>query len=73
MVGSFLGWRGVILSLVVSFVVGAFIAGLVAIERRSFRNQRVPFGPFFALGALLVTIYGEDLIRFYLEFIHWNN
>ncbi|MCA9391851.1 prepilin peptidase [candidate division WWE3 bacterium] len=54
------------LSLYLSFVIGGVVAlSLVAAKRKKI-GQTVPFGPFMALGALVVLFFGPQLIRLYL-------
>lgn len=67
MIGAFLGWRAVLLTLVLSSFVGA-VAGYVAL-RLSGKDVRepIPFGPFLALGALVYMLGGDELVRWYLE------
>jgi leader peptidase (prepilin peptidase)/N-methyltransferase len=53
MIGAFLGWRAVLLTLVLSSFTGALIGiGLLATSRGHMRDA-LPFGTFLALGALV--------------------
>ncbi len=67
MMGAFVGWQKVLLI----FLGGAVIGMIVSIVWMSFsskiRDQRViPFGPFLAMAALIVIIYGDSILRFYI-------
>lgn len=66
MIGAFLGWKAVILTLVLSSFVGA-IVGYAAL-RLSGKDVKepIPFGPFLALGALMYMLGGEELVSWYL-------
>lgn len=66
MIGAFLGWKAVVLTLVLSSFVGA-IVGYAAL-RLSGRDvqEPIPFGPFLALGALVYMLGGEELVNWYL-------
>ncbi|MEJ5378249.1 MAG: A24 family peptidase [bacterium] len=66
MIGAFLGWKAVILTLVLSSFVGA-VVGYAAL-RLSGKDVRepIPFGPFLALGALVYMLGGEELVQWYL-------
>jgi len=63
MVGSFLGWKGALLTIMLGAFIGS-VAGLVLIVIRKHKMDRViPFGPFLALGALMTTFYGPDIFH----------
>jgi leader peptidase (prepilin peptidase)/N-methyltransferase len=67
MVGAFLGWK---LALV-AFFLGVLLGGLMAVallaSGRRKRKDRVPFGPFLAVGSVLSLFWGEGLLRWYLS------
>lgn len=61
MIGAFLGWRGVLLSLVLGATAGAVVGvGLIAAGRGS-RDTELPFGAFLCAGALPALVWGEVL------------
>jgi len=62
-IGAFLGWKGVVFSLMVSSVIGSAV-GLAAIVlgRRAW-SSRVPYGPYLALAAVLWLFGGGELVR----------
>lgn len=67
MIGAFLGWKGVLLTLFAgSFLGAAFGLLIMALEHRSSKHA-IPFGPFLAAGALIYLFYGQELIGLYLE------
>ncbi len=69
MVGSFLGWKGALLTIMLGAVTGS-VVGIALIALRRHRMDRViPFGPFLALGAVVTTFYGFDIISWYLGLI----
>lgn len=66
MIGAFLGWKSVILTIVLSSFIGSIIGvALMVWKGRDFKYA-IPFGPFLSIGALISLCYGEDLIRWYL-------
>jgi len=68
MIGAFLGWRGVLVTLVLGSFTGAVIGiGLMAVRGADSRVP-IPFGPFLALGALCALFFGDALIHWYLHF-----
>jgi len=80
MIGAFLGIRGSIFSLFAGALQGLVIGGGLMIFSRSdknteagpgkpggFRKQKIPFGPFLAIGALEYFFWGERIIEKYIE------
>ena len=66
MVGSFVGWKGVLLTL----LLGALLGSLVFVPL-SFKSKRlVPFGVFLALGAAVTFVFGDAIVQWYLQFLH---
>lgn len=68
MVGAFLGWRGVVVTLFFASVAGA-LAGvaLTVFFGRSMRSK-LAFGTFLALAAFAASLIGDALMNWYL---HW--
>lgn len=66
--GFFLGWPDILFATAFAFVIGAVI-GLVtiAVGKRTMKGS-LPFGPFFALGATVVFLFGYQLLRWYMRF-----
>ncbi len=65
-VGAFLGFSGVIVTLVVGTLAGSLVGlALVAARRGSF-SAKLPFGVFLAAGGLVALFAGPALIAFYL-------
>ncbi len=68
MIGAFLGWQAVLVTLVLSSFAGALVGlGLMAIQRGSMRLA-LPYGTFLALGAVAAMLVGEPLIAWYVGF-----
>ncbi len=67
MIGAFLGWKAVILTILLSSLIGSIVGVvLILIKGKDFKYA-IPFGPFLSLGAALSLFFGEDLIRWYLH------
>ncbi len=66
MVGAFLGWKMVLLTILFASVVGAAIGILMKL---STGKEYIPFGPFLSLGALCALFFGENFLRWYLTFL----
>jgi leader peptidase (prepilin peptidase)/N-methyltransferase len=67
MVGMFLGWRGVLVTVLLGSLLGVLIVGPVALVRRE-RYLKLPFGVFLALGAVVAFVIGDAIIRWYVGF-----
>ena len=68
LIGVHLGWMGlrhVVLGLFLAFLTAAVTGiALIATSVRS-RKDKVPFGPFLALGAVLAVLFGGPIIAWY--------
>jgi leader peptidase (prepilin peptidase)/N-methyltransferase len=66
--GVALGWLDlghVLLGLFLGFLTASVVSlTLIGLRLRS-RKDRIPFGPFLALGGLLAMLFGEPLLRWY--------
>jgi len=65
MIGAFLGWRQVLLSFFLAVGVGACLSLLLIATGVLSRKDRIPFGPFLALGAVVALFGGDGLIDWY--------
>jgi leader peptidase (prepilin peptidase)/N-methyltransferase len=66
LIGAFVGWRGVIVTILVGCLAGS-AAGLSLIAlRRIGRRQHIPFGPFLSLGAVVALFWGDAIVRWYV-------
>ncbi|MCK8825281.1 prepilin peptidase [Fuchsiella alkaliacetigena] len=72
MIGSFLGARLALLSLVLGSLIGSLLFLPFLVIGVKGRKDRVPFGPLIALGAIIMILKGEELIAWYLNFFSIN-
>lgn len=63
-IGAFLGWQAVLFTLAIATVVGALF-GLLQMLRQ--KENRIKFGPFLAVGAVIYLICGQQMINWYLN------
>jgi len=66
MIGAFLGWKAVILTILSSSLIGSITGIIVMVLKGKDFKYAIPFGPFLSLGAVISLFYGENLIRWYL-------
>ncbi len=67
MIGAFLGWKGVLLTLVFGSVLGAAVGALLMALFGKDTKYAIPFGPFLSAGALVYLFYGDPIIGWYLN------
>jgi leader peptidase (prepilin peptidase)/N-methyltransferase len=63
--GIFLGWKGIILAMIVGSVVGAVVSLMLIALKRKKRKDLIPFGPFLCLGILVAAVLGPEIIKWY--------
>ena len=68
MIGAFLGWKAVILTIFLSSLIGSIVGVLIMILKGKNFKYAIPFGPFLSLGAILSLFWGEQIVRWYLTF-----
>lgn len=69
LVGAFLGWRAVIVTILVGCLAGSAVGLTLIALKRLHRRQHVPFGPFLSLGAVVALFWGEWLMAWYFGFL----
>jgi len=68
MLGAFLGWQKVLFVFIASAVLGLIGAVvMIIISRHARETHQIPFGPFLAAAAVIALLFGDSLIRIYLE------
>jgi leader peptidase (prepilin peptidase)/N-methyltransferase len=66
MIGAFLGWKAVILTILLGSLVGSLIGVIVMVIKGKDLKYAIPFGPFLSLGAVISLFYGGNIISWYL-------
>ena len=66
MIGAFLGWTNVLLTILISSFLGSVVGIFLMLFHGKDRKYPVPFGPFLAMGAILSLFFGREMIRWYL-------
>lgn len=69
MVGSFLGWKGALLTIMLGALAGSVAGILLILFKRHKMEKVIPFGPFLAVGSIAAMFYGPDIISWYLGLI----
>ncbi|MGC9502093.1 prepilin peptidase [Baaleninema sp.] len=66
-IGAWLGWKLMLLGGFLGCAVGACVGGLAMALGWLGRSQPMPFGPFLALGGAIAALWGDAIVRGYLE------
>ena len=66
MIGAFLGWKLVLVTLVFSSVLGSIIGMIVIAARKGGMKYALPYGTFLALGALVASLAGDAIVDWYV-------
>lgn len=65
--GLWFGWKHLLLLIMLSFISGALISVALLAFKIKGRKEAIPFGPFIALAAYLTSLFGNELILWYLN------
>ena len=67
MVGSFLGWKQTLLTLILASIGGAVVGVFFIIFKKKDLQHALPFGTFLAPAAFVAFLYGQKIIDAYLS------
>ena len=67
MIGAFLGWKAVILTIFLSSLIGSITGIMMMILKGKNFKYAIPFGPFLSLGAVVALFYQNEIISWYLQ------
>jgi leader peptidase (prepilin peptidase) / N-methyltransferase len=65
MIGAFLGWQSVFVTLMVASLIGSLIGVALMLYQRADTKLAIPFGPFLACGALVYLFFGDRILALY--------
>jgi leader peptidase (prepilin peptidase)/N-methyltransferase len=69
MLGAFLGWKAVLVTVILASFSGAVVGlAMMAVQRGSMKYA-LPFGTFLAIGAVIAMFVGEPLVAWYAGFL----
>lgn len=64
--GLFLGAGWVAMALMLSFILGGVVSGVLLATRKIGRRGHIPFGPFLAAGGLITVLWGTQIWNWYV-------
>ncbi len=62
--GALLGWPAILLALFCGVLAGGLTSGVLLLSRHIGRKERIPYGPFLALGGILVIFWQIGLLGY---------
>jgi leader peptidase (prepilin peptidase) / N-methyltransferase len=68
MIGAFLGWQLMLLTLILGSFMGSLIGVALMASKRGGMKTALPFGTFLAIGALVSAVAGDAILEWYLRF-----
>ena len=68
MIGAFLGWQLMLLTLVFASLLGSVVGVGLIVSRRGDLKSALPFGTFLAVAAIVAAFVGEPIVRWYAGF-----
>jgi len=69
MIGTLVGWQGVLFTIFVSSAVGTIIGMTVMLVKGKNMKFAVPFGPFLSIGAVTYIFFGKRVIFWYFSLL----
>jgi len=69
-IGLLMGWPDTLMAIMIAFIVGAIVGILMLVSKKKKFKDILPFGPFIALGVIMVVYFGHDIISLYFRFLH---
>jgi leader peptidase (prepilin peptidase)/N-methyltransferase len=68
LIGAFLGWKLVLLTLALGSFLGSFVGVGLIVARRGDMKLALPFGTFLAIAAMISASVGDSLVAWYMGF-----
>ena len=68
MIGAFLGWKAVILTIFFSSLIGSITGIIMMLLKGKDFKYAIPFGPFLSVGAVVALFYQNEIITWYLQY-----
>lgn len=65
--GAFLGWERTILAMFFAILGGGGWGLWLLVRKQAGPKDHFPFGPFLCMGLMISTLWGENILRWYLS------
>lgn len=67
--GLFLGWPMILLSIILSYIIGSVISIGLLLSKKASAKTAIPLGPFLVLGTVLVFFFGDFILEYYIKLL----
>lgn len=67
MMGTIIGWKGVIFTIFASSVIGSCVGITMMLIKNKNMKFAIPFGPFLSIGAIAYVFFGSQIITWYFS------
>ena len=67
MIGTFIGWKGVIFTIFAASLSGTLVGLIVMLLKGKNLKFAIPFGPFLSIGAMSYVFFGEKVLFWYFH------
>jgi leader peptidase (prepilin peptidase)/N-methyltransferase len=67
--GLYLGFSNTVLMLMLSFIIGGIVGIILIATKIKSRKDYMPFGPYIALAAIICSLFGSNIINWYISTI----
>ncbi|MBW1725814.1 MAG: prepilin peptidase [Deltaproteobacteria bacterium] len=67
MIGTIIGWKGVIFTIFASSMVGTCVGMIMILVKGKNMKFAIPFGPFLSIGAISYIFFGEKILHWYFN------
>lgn len=65
--GLFLGIKGILVTLFLSFVIGGIVSVLILALKLKGRKDEIAFGPYLAIGGMVSMLWGSKILEIYMN------
>jgi leader peptidase (prepilin peptidase)/N-methyltransferase len=64
MIGTFIGWKRVVLTFFIAPLFGSIVGIVVKVK---YKQEIIPYGPFLSLGTFVTVFWGEMIIQYLFQ------
>jgi leader peptidase (prepilin peptidase) / N-methyltransferase len=69
LMGVLLGFWPAVVAMFIAYILGASVVVILLLCKKIKKNAVVPFGPFLAVSAMTMLVWGEQVVRWYLQLL----
>ena len=69
LMGVILGWPNILVALMLAYILGATVGVFLLLSKKKNLQDQLAFGTFLSVVTLLVMLWGDKIVGWYLKFI----